>query len=318
MKQLLDRAQLRVPAGQRRLQPVDPLDTAYRRQDPRGSPQPLGFRLALKGVLPGLRESDPAASQPVGRPVGQHVPRLGHRLQPRGGVHRVPGHHPLMRGAQADRHLSGHHARPHGQARHADLRPEFLHRGHQVQRGPDRALRVPLQRGRGPPHRHHRVADELLDHSPVTADDRPGHPEILRQQLADRLRVPRLRQRGEPDHVAEQHRADPALRHRLRRPAREGPARPRGPPDRGTAGAAKTLTGRQRLAARWAHADGRPAIPTEAVVVSHRRTALPARHATVLTPAASAMSSPATGVAAVPATRGVQSTGRGRAPASVR
>jgi hypothetical protein len=40
------------------------------------------------------------------------------------------------------------------------------------------------------------------------------HREILRQQLADRLRIPRLRQRREPHHVAEQHRAHPPLRHR--------------------------------------------------------------------------------------------------------
>ena len=38
VEQFLDRAQLRVPPGQRRLQPVHPLDTAHRRQHPGGPP----------------------------------------------------------------------------------------------------------------------------------------------------------------------------------------------------------------------------------------------------------------------------------------
>ena len=104
---------------------------------------------------------------------------------------------------------------PHGQARHADLSPERLHRRHQVQGAADCALRVAFGgRGRAP-DRHHRVADELLDHSPVTADDRSRHPEVPRQQFPHRLRVTRFRQRGEPNHVAEQHRAHPPLRHRV-------------------------------------------------------------------------------------------------------
>src|SRR5580700_3136962 len=102
-------------------------------------------------------------------------------------------------------------------------------------------------------------------------------------------RVPRFRQRGEPDHVAEQHRAHPPLRHRvLARPGNGRGSRGRryrgsGRRERRAAGTAKALTWSERLTARRAHADRRAAIPTETVALSHGRTALPARHATVLT-----------------------------------
>ena len=223
VEQVLDRAQLRVPAGQRRLQPVHPLRPAHRRTAP-GSP-------ATAAPAPALPFSacSPASANPTALPASrcvaasdQHRARLGRRLHPGRGIHRIPGHHPLTDRAQGHRHLAGHHPRPRRQPRHPRLRSQLGHRGHQVQRGPHRPLRVPLGRRRGAPHRHHRVPDELLHHPAVPADHRPRHREILRQQLPDRLGIPRLRQRGEPHHIAEQHRAHPPLRHR--RPARPGAA----------------------------------------------------------------------------------------------
>ena len=138
----------------------------------------LRLRLALQRVLPGIGEPDRAARQPLRRPIDQHLPRLGRRLHPGGGVHRIPGHHPLTGRAQRDRHLTGHHPRPRRQTRHPRLRPQLAHRGHQIQRGAHRPLRVPLRRHRRPPHRHHRIPDELLHHPAIPADHRPRHLEI--------------------------------------------------------------------------------------------------------------------------------------------
>ena len=219
-----------------RLQPVDPLRAAHRRQDPGGPPQPLRLGLALQLVLAGAGEPDGAAGQPLRGLVRQHLPRAGRGLHPGRGVHRVPGHHALADRAQVDRHLAGYHARAGGQARQAGLGPERLNRGHQVQRGPDGPFGVRIRRGRSPPHRHYRVPDELLDGPAVTADDCPRHPEVAGQQLTDRLGIPRLGQRGKAHQVTEQHRAHPPFGHRLaawRRgvPGRRasGPARNRRP-----------------------------------------------------------------------------------------
>ena len=121
VEQLLDRAQLRVPAGQRRLQPVDPLDAAHPGQHPGRPPQPLRLRLALQPVLPGVGEPDRAGRQPLRRRVDQDLTRLRGRLDPGRGVHRVPGHHPLTDRAQRDRDLAGHHARPRRQPGHPRL-----------------------------------------------------------------------------------------------------------------------------------------------------------------------------------------------------
>ena len=106
VEQLPDRAQLRVPAGQRRLQPIHPLDAAHRRQHPGRPPQPHRLRLALQPVLPGIGEPDRGARQTLRRHVGQHLPRLGRRLYPGRGVDRISGHHPLAHRAQSDGHLA--------------------------------------------------------------------------------------------------------------------------------------------------------------------------------------------------------------------
>jgi hypothetical protein len=96
MKQVLDRAQLRVPAGQRRLQPVHPLAPAHPGQHPCRPPQVLRLGLALQRPLARVGEPDRAARQPLRRRIGQHLPRPGRGLHPRRGVHRVPGYHALI------------------------------------------------------------------------------------------------------------------------------------------------------------------------------------------------------------------------------
>ena len=220
VEQLLDRAQLRVPSGQRGLQPVDPLAAAHSSQHPGSPPQALRLGLALQRVLPRIGEPDRAGSQSLRRHVGQYMPGFGGRLHPGRGVHRIPGHHPLTSRTQRDRDLAGHHPRPRRQARYPRLGPQIGHGRHQLKPGPHGTLGVSFGGRRGAPHRHHRVPDELLHYPAVPADHRARHREILRQQLPDRLRVLRLRQRGEPDHVAEKHRAHPPLCQRPSSPAR--------------------------------------------------------------------------------------------------
>ena len=215
MEQVPDRAQLGVPPGQCRLQAVNPLGTPHPRQHPGRAPQPDRLRLAFHPAVPGLGESDPAARQPMRGPVREHLPRLRGRLDPGRGVHRVPGHHPLPHRAQGHRHLAGDHARPGSQPRHADDGAQLTNRVHEVKPCADRPFCVAFGGGRRSPHGHHRVPDELLHHPAVTLDHRPGHAEVLREQLPHRFRVAGLRQGGEPDHVAEQHRAHPALGHSL-------------------------------------------------------------------------------------------------------
>ena len=205
MEQVLDRAQLRVSAGQRPLQAVHPLDAAHPGQHPGRPPQPDRLRLSLQLVISRVREADPAAGQPLRRFVREHLPMFRRRLHPGGGVHRVPSDHALADRPKGHRYLPGDDSGPGGQAWYVYLGAQLAHGVHQVQRGPHGPLGVPLHRHWGTPHRHHGIADELLHHPPVPFDHGPGRPEILRQQLPDGLWIPGFRQRGEPDHVTEQH-----------------------------------------------------------------------------------------------------------------
>ncbi len=218
MKQVLDRAQLRVPAGQRRLQAVHPLRPAYRRQHPGGLPQLMRLGLAFQPVQPGIGKPDRTSGQPACRRIYQHRPGSGSRLHPSRSVHRIPRHHALADCAQADRDLASYHSRACGQSRRLGLCPEFGHRGYQIQPGPHRPFRISLSCRRCSPDRHHCIADELLHRPAVPADHLSRNREVTGQQLTDRLRIPRLRQRGEPHHVTKQHRAHPPLRYRRGRP----------------------------------------------------------------------------------------------------
>ena len=68
-------------------------------------------------MLPGVLECDRRRTQPPRRLVHEHSARLGDRLHPGGGVHRVPGDHALRRGPHRHRDLTGDHPDPHRQPR---------------------------------------------------------------------------------------------------------------------------------------------------------------------------------------------------------
>ena len=84
-----------------------------------------------------------------------------------------------------------------------------------VQTGAHGTLGVLLGRHGSAPHGHHRIADELLDHSPVAPDDGSRRLEVPGQQLTHLFGVFDLRARREPDEIAEQHRAHASFGHRI-------------------------------------------------------------------------------------------------------
>ena len=71
---------------------------------------------------------------------------------------------------------------------------------------PDRALGIVLVSDRRTEHRHHRIADELLDR-PSVALELAAETRVIRADAsAHILRISGLRRRREPDQVTEQHR----------------------------------------------------------------------------------------------------------------
>jgi hypothetical protein len=215
-----------------------------------------------------------AARDALRQHVHEYLSGAGRGLHPRRGVHRIPGDRALAHSAHRDRDLAGHHPGARREPRQAGFDPELSHRGHQVQRRPHRPFGIFFAGYRGAPHRHHRVADELLHHPAVPVGHRPRHPEILREQLAHRLRIPCLRQRGETDQITEQHGAHPPLRHRPLGPRRGYRYGRRTLGQRVPARMAEPVPRDSRLTARRAASCRGTAVPAESVALPNGRTAL--------------------------------------------
>ncbi len=269
VEELLDHAQLAVAADERRLQagralrPADAADHAHR--PPHRHGLELAFQLAHTGVL----VDDRRIGRVLGRLTDEHRARLGHRLDPRGGVDQIAGHHPLGARADRDRGLAGEHTDARAEPLRAHLGADRLDGGDQVERGPHGTLGVVLHRDRRAPHRHDGVADELLDGAAVTGDQRPAGVEVPGEERTHVLGVARLRERREADQVGEQDRYQPPLRDRIRLTGRTGD-RPGGRrSQRGAALAAELGSGGVR----------RPAL---AARKRERHTALPAELAPCL------------------------------------
>ncbi len=127
---------------------------------------------------------------------------------------RSPATIPSPTAASVDRGLAREHAGAHPQAVDPGLLAERLHRCDEVERRANGPLGVVLRRHRRPPHRHHRVADELLDHAAVQPDEPPARVEVAGEELAHLLGVARLGEGREADQVGEEHRDEPAFRDR--------------------------------------------------------------------------------------------------------
>ena len=83
-----------------------------------------------------------------------------------------------------DGRLAGEHTRPRPEVGCADLVAERRDGGGEVERRTHRALGVVLRGDRRAPHRHHRVADELLDRAAVQLDQALARLEVAGEQLA--------------------------------------------------------------------------------------------------------------------------------------
>src|SRR6202023_4175418 len=117
--------------------------------------------------------------------------------------------------AKADRGFTSENAGASPAARNAPLLAECSDGVDQLQCRTHRSLCVVLLDGGHAPHRHHSVADELLNRAAVAGDDRPRRIEIPAQQVSHVLGVALLRERGESDQVSEEHGDVPALRQTL-------------------------------------------------------------------------------------------------------
>ena len=210
MQHVLELAQLLVTAGERGLEGVGAALPAALRDDPDGTPRRDRARLALQRVVAQRLEHDRALGPAPGGVADEHGAGLRDALKPGGGVDQVAGDHALVGGAQRHRGLSGEDA---GAGLEAGM--QGRHRGDDLERGPDRAFRVVLVRGRRAPHRHHRVADELLHRPAVQRDRLRGGVEVARKQVAYGLRVTILGERREADEIGEQDGDQPTLGGRL-------------------------------------------------------------------------------------------------------
>jgi hypothetical protein len=75
-------------------------------------------------------------------------------------------------------------------------------------RGPNRSERVVLVELRDPEHRHHGIADELLDRPAVPFDHRGHLLEVTAHDAAQRFGVETITQGRRPRHVGEHDRDD--------------------------------------------------------------------------------------------------------------
>ena len=224
-EQLLDGPQLAIAPDERRLQPLGLQGSARSGDHPNRAPERDGFDLALELVGSGIFVHDDRVGGPLRGLPHEHGPRLGDRLDARRRVHKIARDHPLSLGPDRHRGLPRQHPGPGGE-RCPYVDTEVGDGFEQVERGSDRSFGIVLLGGRCTPYGHHRIADEFLQGPAVEGDQAPTGVEVPGEELADLLRVPALRKRGEPDQIGEQHRDESPLggrgRGRLGRPGRLG------------------------------------------------------------------------------------------------
>jgi hypothetical protein len=170
-----------------------------------------GLLAPLDLVQPGVLVGDRGFGHAASHVIDEHGSGRRDRLQPRRRVDRVAQHHPLALGAELHRGVAGQDAGADAELGHLDLLAERSDRLGQRQRSPHGPLGVVLARDGGPPHRHHRVADELLDRPAIPLDQRPAVVEIAAQQVSHLFGVAVLAEGREPDQVSEQNRHQPPL-----------------------------------------------------------------------------------------------------------
>jgi hypothetical protein len=209
---LLDEAELAIAAGKGRLDACGVHRAADGSHHANRAIERHRLGLAFQLVFAGVLVIDRRLRRALRGFPDEHRPRRSDRLDPRDGVHEVSGHHPLTLRAEVHCSFAGKHPGASCKAGCANVLPEHVDGGRQLERGPNGALDVVLLRDRRSPHRHHGVADELLDRAPVPADHLAARVEVAREQVPNLLGVSGLGERSEPDEVGEQDRHEPALR----------------------------------------------------------------------------------------------------------
>ncbi len=127
----------------------------------------------------------------VGRKTDRYAQLRGDRLDPRGGVDRIPREQTFTETCtrpETHQRLAGVDPYPQAQGLAPD-RLELLRALDDPKPRPHRPLGVVLVRGGDTEHAHHRVPDELLDHSPVGLDPGAGHLGVRAQHPVDVLGV---------------------------------------------------------------------------------------------------------------------------------
>jgi hypothetical protein len=130
----------------------------------------------------------------VGRLADEDGASRGHRLEPGRGIDEVAGNHALPGRPQGDGSLPREDAGP--GLKGGD---QCAHTVHQVQGRANRPLGVVLLRSRSAPHRHDRVADELLNRPPVPLQNVSGEVKVAGEEVARLLGIAALGEGGEAD-----------------------------------------------------------------------------------------------------------------------
>ena len=146
LEQVLELAELLVPADERRLERVAPVPPAALGDHADGAPRRDRRRLALERLLAGVLEHDRARCRPRGRLAHEDGPGGRGGLEPRGGVDDVARDHALVRRADRDRRLAGQDAGP-----RLDPGAERADRIHELEPRPHGPLGVVLAGDRARP-----------------------------------------------------------------------------------------------------------------------------------------------------------------------
>ena len=145
------------------------------------------FRFPFQFEFAGVAVGDRRGSGVLRRVVDEAAARRRDGLDARRGVHPVADDDALFR--RRRRRRAGRDADA-GIEWHAVLVAVRGYRRGEVERRPDGAFGVIFLCDGRAPHRHHGVADELLDRSAIAGDDRSGELEVTGQEFADFLGIP--------------------------------------------------------------------------------------------------------------------------------